>query len=176
MLTPAQVAKLANAHPNSVRKWSADYAEFLSPAASGEHGPRLYTEQDVETIRTIAALRNSNVPPAEVAQRLRNQDVPPVIEVEPTQPYTPPLHEPTQTPHEPTTALQGYMDTSTALHAVTTALQAHSEATQRRIATLEHELDNYRKRDLWTHGVAFHLGMVTMGVIFFFVWWLVNGV
>lgn len=98
MLTPAQVAKIANVHPNTVRKYSRDYAEFLSENARGDDGPRLYNEEDVEVIRAIAALRNSGMPPAEVTRRLRAKDVPPVVDAEPSE-STQTLHESTRVLH-----------------------------------------------------------------------------
>lgn len=85
MLKPGQVAKRANITPQTVRNWSAEYADFLSPQARGEDGPRLFSDADVDTICTIAALRKSGVPPAEVSERLADRDdVAVVVDVEPT--------------------------------------------------------------------------------------------
>lgn len=85
MYTPAQVAKRANAHPNSIRNWAREYAELLSPAARGETGPRLFSDEDVEVLCAVAALRKSGVSPSEVAQRIRKREqTPPVIDVEAT--------------------------------------------------------------------------------------------
>lgn len=154
MLTPAQVAQRANVHVNTVRNYSTDYADLLSPAARGTNGPRLYSDNDVETICAIAALRKSGVPPADVVAHLQAR---PVIDVEATAPQESP-----QTAYNalqaPPLALSGTRDAYN-------ALQARLEAMQRAEV----------QRQLWSHGVAFYLGMLTAGVIFFATWLLVNG-
>lgn len=82
MYTPAQVARRANAHPNSIRNWAREYGELLSAAARGETGPRLFDDADVDILCAIAALRKSGVPPSEVVGRIRaREDAPPVVDV-----------------------------------------------------------------------------------------------
>src|SRR5688572_10873798 len=73
MYTPIQVARLANIHDNTVRKWAGEYADLLSAQTTGR---RLFTDEDVEVFRAIAALRKSGVPPGEVAERIRSQQLP----------------------------------------------------------------------------------------------------
>jgi DNA-binding transcriptional MerR regulator len=126
MLTPAAVARLANIHPNTVRKYSEQYGALLSARARGEHGDRLYNDEDVATIRTIAALRSSGVPPGEVLARIQAGDAPTVIDVEP-QPSTP-LHNPTQPLHGDVAPL--------AVHMAYMSLQSRIEAVERNQARL----------------------------------------
>ncbi len=138
MLTPTQVAKLANINPNSVRNYSSTYAEFLSPDARGENGPRIYSAADVEIICTIAALRNSGVPPAEVIERIRNQDVPPIVDAEPA---TPSLQEPPR-------SLQTTQEPSTALQAIQSSIQARLDAVERRHEADVARLERQRLEDV----------------------------
>lgn len=158
MMTPAQVAKLANVSVNTVRNYGRDFADLLSPDARGEHGPRLYSDSDVETICTIAALRSSGVPPAAVAERIRNQDVPPVIDVA----STPPLQDP---PIE----AQATQETAFGLQAIQSSLQARLEAVERRIEARAKQGEWYA----WMNGVTFGLALAT--VVFVLLWLLVNG-
>lgn len=81
MRTPAQVAKIAHVHPNTIRLWATEYADFLTPAARGETGPRLFSDEDTEILRSVATLRATGMPPAEIVERLRQQDAPSIIDV-----------------------------------------------------------------------------------------------
>ena len=157
MFTPAQVAKRANLHSNTVRNYSRDYAELLSLGARGEAGPRLYTDEDVDTICTIAALRKSGMLPAAIVERIHADPAPPVVDVEPT-----------QSPQTGYNALK-------APEVAPTSLQAPYNTLQRDYVALQRRYETHLQHQLWTHGVAFYLGMVTMGLLFYFVWWLVNG-
>lgn len=58
-----------------MRNYSRDYSELLSPAATGEHGPRLFDDTDAQTLCTIAALRKEDVPRADIIARLRRGDI-----------------------------------------------------------------------------------------------------
>jgi DNA-binding transcriptional MerR regulator len=125
MQTPIQVAKKANVSVQSVRNWTRDYADLLSPEARGEMGARLFNDADVEVICTIASLRRSGVPPGEVAERIQNQDVPPVVDVASEAPQSPP-QQPTETP-------QTAPDAQIALYAAHTTLQSRVEGIERRL-------------------------------------------
>lgn len=118
MPTPIQAAKRANVSVQSIRNWTRDYADLLSPSARGEAGPRLFTDEDVEILCTIAALRKSGVSPSEVAERIRSGAPSPIIEIEPPQP--------TESPQEPINApLAEYLAYN--------GLQSRLEAVERRI-------------------------------------------
>ena len=116
--TPIQVARRANVAVQSIRNWSRDYAEFLSPGARGEAGPRLYSDEDVSVLCAVAALRKSGVARAEVVARLR-EDVPGVVDVEPTP--------------QPTQATQTGQNEALALYAAQSSLQSRVEALERRM-------------------------------------------
>ncbi len=158
MMTPTQVAKLANVSVNTVRNYGRDFAELLSLDARGENGPRLYNDSDVETICTIAALRNSGVPVAEIAERIRNQEVPPVIDMAATAPL-----------QEPPTELQAPSETAFALQAVQSSLQTRLEAVERRLEGRAKQAEWYA----WLNGVTFGLALAT--VLLVLLWLLVNG-
>lgn len=74
-ITTRQVAKLAGISEQSVRNYSRDYAELLSPSATGEHGPRLFDDTDAQTLCTIAALRKEDVSRADIISRLQRGDI-----------------------------------------------------------------------------------------------------
>lgn len=86
MQTPAQVAKQAHVTAQTIRNYSAEYADLLSSAASRTNGPRLYTDEDVRVLCTIAGLLRSGVARHEISERIRKQDVPPIIDITPQTP------------------------------------------------------------------------------------------
>lgn len=143
MQTPTQVAKKANVSAQSIRNYSTEYADLLSETASRTHGPRLYTDEDVQVLCTIAYLRRAGVPRDEIAERIRNEEVPPLIEVSANALST-----------EPQQPLKTASNEALVVHMALSAMQ---------------------RQMLWSHGVAFYLGMVTMGLIFYIIWWAVNG-
>jgi DNA-binding transcriptional MerR regulator len=152
--TPSQVAKRANIHANSVRNYSRGYAEFLSTGARGEAGPRVYTDEDVDVLCAIAALRKSGVSPGEVGEHLRQRAIPSVIDV-----TTEPLQG-------ATTSLQAPVMVSPIQHDGYNALQG-------RVDSLERRLDaqaTQRIESIW----IFTAGMVAAGVIFVLAWLVAN--
>jgi DNA-binding transcriptional MerR regulator len=128
MYTPKQVAERANVHSNSIRNWSDDYAEFLSPEARGETGARLYTDEDVDTLCTVAALRRTGLKQSQVADRLRAAAVPPVVDVATSQPP-----ETLQTAYN---SLQAPLAVTSIQHAPYNALQRQVDTLERRVETL----------------------------------------
>lgn len=154
MYTTHQVAQRAHVSDNTIRHYVRDYPDLVSPAARGENGARLFVEEDLQALCTLAALKRSGMPLPEAAERVRNQDVPPVIDVE-AQPSL----------QESATSLQAPFAETLTLQQVYITLQRDHAALQRR-----HEA--HLRRQLWTHGVAFYLGVVTMGVVFWLVWLL----
>lgn len=95
--TPSQVAKALNLSVGTVRNWSREYAEYLTPAARGEHGHRRFSPDDVGLLRRVADLRGSGMNRDEILQRLADglwpaagDDVAPaVVDVTPEAPQTP---------------------------------------------------------------------------------------
>lgn len=151
MYTPIQVARRANAHPNSIRNWAREYAELLSEQTAGR---RLFTDEDVEVLCAIAALRKSGVPPGEIADHIRNQAVP-IVDVV--------LEENAQA------APQAPIDILSSVPIAYNALQGRMEALERRLETRD------RGAIWWAWGMGLWMGIVLMGALFFAVWLSVNG-
>lgn len=116
MYTPAQVAKRANIHPNTVRKWASEYAALLSPQTTGA---RLFSDEDVQIFCTIAALRRSGMPPADVAASIRDK-APTVVDVAPNAQDAP-------------QATQAYVEPLSSTLVPYIALQSRVEALERRV-------------------------------------------
>lgn len=145
MYTPAQVAKRANSHPNTIRGYADKYGELLSADPRNQGEARLFTDKDVEILCNIASLRKSGVSPDEVASRIRASETPPVIDVIPT-----PIHESIQ---EPTRGLQqadmgmwgiqvaynGLQSEVAALRGDVAALQRRREADDRKLEDKERQ-------------------------------------
>lgn len=60
MFTPKQVADRLNLSSTTIRIYSHKWADYLSPSANPEAGqPRLYSDEDIAVLTTIAALRDN---------------------------------------------------------------------------------------------------------------------
>lgn len=60
MFTPKQVADSLGLSSTTIRIYSAKWSDYLSPAANPEAGqPRLYSDDDLAVLATIAALRDN---------------------------------------------------------------------------------------------------------------------
>ncbi len=55
--TVAVVAKRAGKAPNTIRTWTAEFAGFLSAGAQPTGGERLYNEDDLSVLLTVAGMR-----------------------------------------------------------------------------------------------------------------------
>lgn len=129
MQTPAQVAKSANVTVGTIRNWTRDYGDLLSPEARGENGPRRFNDEDVSVILAIAALRKSGVPPSEIAQHVSNHEVPPVVDANVDTPQSP-----LQSDYN---ALQSVQVLPQALQIAHNALQSRVEAVERALQLVE---------------------------------------
>lgn len=147
--TTRQLSKIAKISEQSVRNYTREYAELLSPAARGESGPRLFSDEDVQTICTVATLRREGVPPAEVIERLRRGDV----YIDTTTDQNRP-HQATPSPQE------GQGDALMPL-AVQSSMVARLDSVERRLDTRD------RQAMLWHIGTGVWIGMVLMAAIFF---------
>lgn len=155
--TTLQVAQTAHISVQSVRNWTRDYADLLSPEGRGESGVRQFSQEDLQLICTIASLRKSGVPASEIRNSL-SQAQPPVIDVAPN-----------ATPQQPPTTAQEAPQGVSPLTLVQSSMDQQQRLTEARVRALERQLN----RSLWTHFVAFYLGVVTMGLLFYLVWFLV---
>lgn len=82
MFTPKQVADSLNLSSTTIRNYSRLWADYLSPSANPEAGQgRLYTEDDLAVMATIAALRDRQATADQVREALdagqRLEPVPP---------------------------------------------------------------------------------------------------
>jgi DNA-binding transcriptional MerR regulator len=150
MLTPSQVAKRANVSGQTIRNYSSEYAELLSPTASVKNGTRLYTDEDVQILCAIAELRKAGIPPGEIVARLQS-DIPTIVDVDSNEPIKDP-QEPLETVQEALLAPQMLLPT----------LNARFEAIERQI-----EAQERRQHDRWTIiALSFIAGMVAALVLF----------
>jgi DNA-binding transcriptional MerR regulator len=145
LYTPAQVAQRAGIHPNTARNWSRDYAAFLTPAARGEAGPRLYSDEDLSLLCAIAALRKSGVPANEIPTHLQRPSA--IVDVEPT--------------IEPTTTLQAPQKPAD----VTLALQAVQSSLQAQIDALRADMRAQREDKLTWFILGFAMAVVLVAVV-----------
>lgn len=145
MLTVSQVARIANVAPNTVRNYAREFPDLFSEAARGLQGNRLFDDDDVAAFCTLVQLRASGLALSEAAERLRSNAAPHVIEGQITR-----------------------------LQEAASDVQVGNDL-ERRLHALERQKQASVGRVLWSHGIAYYLGMVTMGAIFLFVWWMVNG-
>lgn len=71
MPTTSEIATACKVKPNTIRNWTREYAEFLSPDANPPKGsPRIYTIEDAETLLQIGILRADNTPPERIKAAL----------------------------------------------------------------------------------------------------------
>lgn len=119
MLTVSQVARQADIAPNTVRGYVKKFPDLFSEAATPLQGERRFNSDDVATICSLSALKNSGMPLTEAAERLRSQEAPAMIDAVAT---------PLQAPASPQTAL----DAPQAPIVVYADLQARIEAIERR--------------------------------------------
>ncbi|MFQ5576680.1 MAG: MerR family transcriptional regulator [Anaerolineae bacterium] len=72
---PQEVAARLDVSPSTLRRWSDEFAEFLSQQASDPPGKshRRYSEQDLSTLLAIKGLMNDGLTYEQVRQRLRQQ-------------------------------------------------------------------------------------------------------
>jgi DNA-binding transcriptional MerR regulator len=96
MLTVSQVARQANIAPNTVRGYAKKFPDLFSEAATPLQGERRFNDDDVATICSLVALKNSGMALMDAAERLRSQEAPPVIDA---------IATPLQAPASPQTAL-----------------------------------------------------------------------
>ncbi len=82
MFTPKQVADSLNLSSTTIRNYSRLWSEYLSPSANPQAGQgRLYTEDDLAVMATIAALRDNQATADQIREALdagqRLEPIPP---------------------------------------------------------------------------------------------------
>ncbi len=70
--TPQEVASRLDISPSTLRRWSEEFADYISEQASSPKGKshRRYTEQDVETLLTVKEFMSDGLTYEQVRQRL----------------------------------------------------------------------------------------------------------
>ena len=67
----ATLAKLINVHPDTVRRWSKDYRQFMSPTATPQKGKtRVLTTHDAAVLLYVSTSRDNGLDRAEILERL----------------------------------------------------------------------------------------------------------
>ena len=161
--TPSQAAALLGVHVNTVRQWTAEFADVLSDGARSR--PRLLSPADLAVLQLVQQLRAENLPRSEVLQRLRQTPLAdrqqPFIEAAPAVAV-----QPTETPTDSPTAPLVPLDVSATLVDLAMLVDSRTTATQDSVSRLDARLQRLEaQRSVWL-GVAVGLvvGLV-LGVI-----------
>lgn len=86
-LTPTNVAKRLDVSTSTVRRITGEYADWLSPTATPRPGgTRIYTEQDVEILAIIVAMRQDGAPEDEIIRAIESGIIPANVATLPPQP------------------------------------------------------------------------------------------
>lgn len=158
MLTTQQVAERANIHVNTVRKYTSQYSDLLSPQARGEDGARLFTDADVDTLCAVAALRRTGMHATAIVEQLTEAASPTVIDIAPT--------DSTQTPHAPDTDTTRGVVVHSMQHTAYMALHARVERVERNQDALIRAA--LVRGALWGAIGAFALGGFYLWVLYLF--------
>lgn len=123
----ADVAAIAGVSASSIRNWSGQFADYLSPGANPPPGTeRIFTETDAAVLQQIQQLRRQHVGYSDIPARLQVLDVTSMetfIDLSPSTPVT----SPTEAPQDVVNAL------------------SIVEAIDRRYTALEARLSSYER-------------------------------
>ena len=165
--TPSQAAQLLGVHVNTVRQWTAEFADVLSDGARSR--PRLLSPGDVAVLQLVQQLRAENLPRSEVLQRLRQTptadlqqpwlDAAPAVAVQPT-----------ETPTDAPTASLAPLDVSAVLVDIAALVDSRTTATHEAIQRLDERTDARlrtleRQRLLWLGAAVGLVAGLALGVI-----------
>lgn len=151
--TTRQLAKIAAISEQTVRNYTRDYAELLSPKGRGDAGSRLFSDEDVQILCTVATLRKDEVPRDEIIDRLRRGDV--VIDATPT-------------PQQATPSPQTALDAPQMLMVVRSELQ-------RQINEIKHTQSVLVRGALLWGMVLGAIGGLAFGAFVLWLLWLLTG-
>lgn len=160
--TPAQAAQLIGVHPNTIRQWCSQFADVLSPDATGR--PRLLRESDIATLQIASQLRSEGISVADVLSRLR--EIPVADRQSPTVDVASTPVDTTMTPTEGSTQLPAPVDIGAVLADFATVVDGRVSAVQEDVRRVDERLTQIEKvRSVWL-GVAIGVAVgVTLGVI-----------
>jgi DNA-binding transcriptional MerR regulator len=73
-MRPTVLSRLLNVSGQTLRRWTHDYAPFLSAGATPPKGrPRALSEHDVRVLTLVATLRNAGHEPDKIVERLEEE-------------------------------------------------------------------------------------------------------
>ena len=151
MFTPKQVADSLNLSSTTIRNYSRLWADYLSPSANPQAGQgRLYTEDDLAVMATIAALRENQATADQIRETLdAGQRIepmpPPEVERADRAGQGEHVEAAAAAAAAATTAIDIYRDRVTALEARADQLADRLIAAEARAAAAERELQILRE-------------------------------
>lgn len=155
--SPTDVARTLGVSASTVRNWTSEYGERLTPEARGEAGNRLYSDADVAVLQYVAQLRAERMPRAAVLARLRETHI---AEAETL------VSQPTDTPAErPAEALQPFMAAQYLAH-LETRLDAVQRSIDERLQAAERRQQRTVNALLYGVIVGFALAMFLLAIAF----------
>lgn len=135
-MKPSDVSRLTGIPASSLRTWSGEYAEYLSPAAAGGDGrKRDYSDQDIRILMYVADQKARNVIGEDIHASLKSMKITAWIDLPPL-PNVPPGMEPV--------ALIPREAAETKIDMQRQALYKEIEWLQKQIEALEDELQQER--------------------------------
>lgn len=147
MFTPKQVADSLNLSSTTIRNYSRLWADYLSPSANPQAGQgRIYTEDDLAVMATIAALRDSQATTDQIraaldaGQRLEPMPPPEVERADQADPADIGQASAAAAAAAASTAIDIYRDRVNQLEARTDQLADRLIAAEARAAAAEREL------------------------------------
>ncbi len=154
MYTPKQVGDSLNLSSTTIRNYSRQWSDYLSPAANPPTGqPRIYSEDDLAVIATVAALREGQATTGQIRAALDAGQ-----RLEPMRPVEEPTHAGQAADHDQQAADQAraavnaaekaiaiYQDRVTAVEARNQELTDRLIEAEKRAAAAEKELEVMRQ-------------------------------
>ena len=162
--SPSEVARTLGVSPSTVRNWTSEYGEQLTPAARGEAGSRLYSDADVAVLQYVAQLRAEKLPRAAVLVRLRETRFgeAETLVTQPAAGTDTPAVSPTE---RPTEALQPFMAAQYLAH-LETRLDAVQHSVDERLQAAERRQQRTVNALLYGVIVGFALAMFLLAIAF----------
>ena len=154
MYTPKQVGDSLNLSSTTIRNYSRQWSDYLSPAANPPTGqPRIYSEDDLAVIATVAALREGQATTGQIRAALDAGQ-----RLEPMRPVEEPTHAGQAADHDQQATDQAraavnaaekaiaiYQDRVTAVEARNQELTDRLIEAEKRAAAAEKELEVMRQ-------------------------------
>lgn len=75
-MKPSEIARRLQVAPTTIRLWSREYADYLSPGGAGGDGRfRSFNEHDLRVLHFVQMQKRASVPPNEIRLALENMKV-----------------------------------------------------------------------------------------------------